>query len=47
MMYEVLTGHEILLFQTLADAITCARFIKGVVRNPTTHEIYADFFNED
>lgn len=47
MMFEVLTGHEVLLFETLTDAITCAKFIKGVVRNAETHYIYADFYNED
>lgn len=45
-MYEVLTGDKILLFETLDDAKTCAEYIKGVVRDPETRDILADYYNE-
>ena len=45
-MYEVLTGDKILLFETLDDAKTCAKYIKGVVRDPETRDIIADYYNE-
>jgi len=44
-MYEVLTGDKILLFETLDDAKICAEYIKGVVRDPETQDILADYYN--